>query len=526
MTRPVLFVAAVLAALLAPRAVAGAASDEARIVGGSDATRAWPAQGALEIGARTFICGGTLVSGRWFLTAAHCVTDPADGSVRPASTFSVRLGSSNRNLGTAFGVSSSDGVIRHELYSPITQTNDVALLKLTPAPQPSQSILPLGLVGANESALWVPGTIATIIGWGTTCYQQCPTTTKLQEAGVPIVSDASCSSAYGATFTATTMICAGNGVTDTCQGDSGGPIMVPRGDAYVLVGITSNGIGCADPDFPGVYARLGVAALNAWVRDRIPTVTIDSPALTRHPAVSEDVALSVIGTRGSHAGPDPDVQWSITNLDGACTFVGMRGANATLRPNKPGSCAISAQQVYPDGDRAVAREVVTTSVGSGAPPPPPPPPPPPAPSVPPVPPAPETPMAPLALTPPPAPRGEPKPRLARFLTPERISVGALLDGRLSVIVRCSAACRLQAVMKLDSRTSRALGMTRKAARSVRVGSGSARRSKAGRVRITLHVPRATRIALRSARSGTLTLLVTASGAKRTEHLRRSIALSR
>lgn len=81
-------------------------------------------------------------------------------------------------------------------------------------------------------------------------------------------------------------------------------------------------------------------------------------------------------------------------------------------------------------------------------------------------------------------------------------------------------------MKLDSRTSRALGMTRKAARSVRVGSGSARRSKAGRVRITLHVPRATRIALRSARSGTLTLLVTASGAKRTEHYRRSIALSR
>ncbi|MEA2186377.1 MAG: hypothetical protein QOK16_1388 [Solirubrobacteraceae bacterium] len=145
MTRPVLFVAAVLAALLASGAVAGAASDEARIVGGSDATRPWPAQGALEIGAGTFICGGTLVSGRWFLTAAHCVTDPADGSVRPASTFSVRLGSSNRNLGTAFGVSSSDGVIRHELYSPITQTNDVALLKLTPAPQPSQSFCRSGL---------------------------------------------------------------------------------------------------------------------------------------------------------------------------------------------------------------------------------------------------------------------------------------------------------------------------------------------------------------------------------------------
>lgn len=36
------------------------------------------------------------------------------------------------------------------------------------------------------------------------------------------------------------------------QGDSGGPMVV----SGVLVGVTSYGAGCADPNFAGVYARV------------------------------------------------------------------------------------------------------------------------------------------------------------------------------------------------------------------------------------------------------------------------------
>ena len=63
------------------------------------------------------------------------------------------------------------------------------------------------------------------------------------------------------------MVCAGDGVHDTCQGDSGGPLMVPNAarTAFVLVGATSWGIGCAEELFPGVYTRLGAPTLNAWV---------------------------------------------------------------------------------------------------------------------------------------------------------------------------------------------------------------------------------------------------------------------
>jgi len=196
MPRALFALAGVLTALLAAPALAGAARYEPRIVGGADATRPWPAQGYLliQVQAGTFACAGTLVSGRWFLTAAHCVTDSSDNSVLPASAFTVRLGSANRDLGSEFG---ADDVIRHDMYEPSTQSNDVALLRLDAAPPLGDTIAPLRLVAANESALWAPGTLASTVGWGTTCFEQCATTTNLKEAGAPIVSDPTCSSVSG-----------------------------------------------------------------------------------------------------------------------------------------------------------------------------------------------------------------------------------------------------------------------------------------------------------------------------------------
>ena len=51
---------------------------------------------------------------------------------------------------------------------------------------------------------------------------------------------------------------------DTCQGDSGGPIMMyTTSQQWVLVGVTSYGIGCARADYAGVYTR--VAAYQSWI---------------------------------------------------------------------------------------------------------------------------------------------------------------------------------------------------------------------------------------------------------------------
>ena len=51
---------------------------------------------------------------------------------------------------------------------------------------------------------------------------------------------------------------------DTCQGDSGGPLMLyTESEQWVLVGLTSYGVGCARASYAGVYTR--VAAYQSWI---------------------------------------------------------------------------------------------------------------------------------------------------------------------------------------------------------------------------------------------------------------------
>eukprot|EP00521_Asterionellopsis_glacialis_P006687 CAMPEP_0195287614 /NCGR_PEP_ID=MMETSP0707-20130614/4599_1 /TAXON_ID=33640 /ORGANISM="Asterionellopsis glacialis, Strain CCMP134" /LENGTH=271 /DNA_ID=CAMNT_0040347381 /DNA_START=575 /DNA_END=1390 /DNA_ORIENTATION=+ len=66
----------------------------------------------------------------------------------------------------------------------------------------------------------------------------------------------------------TTMFCAGyqqgNGfVRDTCFGDSGGPVLAASTEEQV--GIVSWGVGCAKPQYPGVYVKVG--RFYEWIED-------------------------------------------------------------------------------------------------------------------------------------------------------------------------------------------------------------------------------------------------------------------
>jgi secreted trypsin-like serine protease len=120
-------------------------------------------------------------------------------------------------------------------------------------------------------ALWAPGVMETIVGFGTTS-EGGDTADTLQEASVPVTTDAYCAGAYD-DFDAETMVCAGfpEGGVDTCQGDSGGPMFGRDAvGALKVVGATSFGEGCARPGKPGVYARVGDTVLRDWIASVAP----------------------------------------------------------------------------------------------------------------------------------------------------------------------------------------------------------------------------------------------------------------
>jgi secreted trypsin-like serine protease len=279
-------VAAVLGLLLAPGA---AQPGPPTIINGEPATQGeYPAQGFLQIdadgdGLGDFSCGGTLVSTRKFLTAAHCVTDAGI----PFAPSQFRVGMGNVLVSQMTDVYVVSSVEVNAAYNPVTLQNDVAMLELN-RDAPYQ---PLRVIGTGEGALWSPGTVARIIGWGET--EDGVTSDGLLEAQVPIVNDDSCEDVYFShlpPMDPATMVCAGDSPDDpppyhdTCQGDSGGPLMVSDGTAFVLVGITSWGEGCADPDFPGVYTRVGAPALNQWITSRLSPPPPPPPPPTPPPA--------------------------------------------------------------------------------------------------------------------------------------------------------------------------------------------------------------------------------------------------
>jgi hypothetical protein len=349
----------VLGALASP---AAARDPEARIINGSPAAEdEYPAQGYLEIdtGSGIAACGGTVVSATKFLTAAHCAGELAgDGTFEPfaPSAFIVGLGESdldNLDAGDAHFISS---VAVHPDYAEDAggNTNDVAVLTFdAPVGQ-----TPKRVIRPSETALWEPGDIATIIGWGAT--ESADGSDELLEATVPIRSDADCEAAYGVFFVQSTMLCAGAadpdaGSSDTCQGDSGGPLLVDG--VNVTTGVVSWGNGCNLEGFPGIYTRIGEPPLNGWVRGQMQNV--DFALQTASPRAGEPVTFAAIGPSGGDFSWDFDDNGTIdaTGAQASHVFATAGNYEAVLRITDPEGQAAEQRREF--------------AVGPGAPPPPP-----------------------------------------------------------------------------------------------------------------------------------------------------------
>ncbi|KTF90384.1 hypothetical protein cypCar_00011275, partial [Cyprinus carpio] len=203
-----------------------------RIVGGVEATLGrWPWQVSLYYSNR-HICGGSVITNQWIVTAAHCVH-----KLPQVSSLVVYAGivtSNSAKLAQYQGLA-VERIIYNKNYNHRTHDNDIALVKL-------RTLL--------NFSVHIPEV--------------------LKEAPVPLISTKKCNSScmYNGEITPR-MLCAGytEGKVDACQGDSGGPLVCQDENVWRLVGVVSWGTGCAEPNHPGVYTK--VAEFLGWIYEII-----------------------------------------------------------------------------------------------------------------------------------------------------------------------------------------------------------------------------------------------------------------
>uniref|UniRef100_A0A2A4JLI0 Peptidase S1 domain-containing protein n=1 Tax=Heliothis virescens TaxID=7102 RepID=A0A2A4JLI0_HELVI len=237
--------------------------EEYLYVEGKDAERyQYPHMALLGYGADVdsaqWLCGGTVISERYILTAAHCLSQPSVGEVKYIALGILRR-SDPLDKWQRYNVRR---VVPHPEYKSPSKYHDIALLETDTEIKFSIDVQPACLHTKGEADEVLTGT-----GWGALGHRKQLADT-LQTLDISRFGEEECKQHYPPHrhllqgYNHTTQMCYGDRkiVADSCEGDSGGPLQSSNLDEHrcvtTVVGVTSAGKQCGITAGSGLYTRV------------------------------------------------------------------------------------------------------------------------------------------------------------------------------------------------------------------------------------------------------------------------------
>uniref|UniRef100_A0A452THR9 Suppression of tumorigenicity 14 n=1 Tax=Ursus maritimus TaxID=29073 RepID=A0A452THR9_URSMA len=201
---------------------------QSRVVGGTNADEGeWPWQVSLHVQGQGHVCGASIISPNWMVSAAHCFIDDRGFRYSDHTKWTAFLGLLDQSKRSATGVQELGlkRIISHPFFNDFTFDYDIALLELETPAEYSSTVRPICL--PESSHTFPTGKAIWVTGWGHTQEGGERGLVGLAAAGLP---------------------------------------RLPLPGGIEVAGVVSWGDGCAQRDKPGVYTRLSV--FRDWIKEQ------------------------------------------------------------------------------------------------------------------------------------------------------------------------------------------------------------------------------------------------------------------